>query len=197
MFNTEKQRYERLFDVVQQCLQMDWTLPQQGRTGARSEFRDLRQFLGHRTAPIRPPERSRSRSPRYSDQSSSRVPRHSPSPLRYQSQSRLQRSNDERRHSGPVRRSRSRSQSPIINTIARLETAHYEMFGWYPNMEEYFRHRRHNESRPPLSASGPSRRPLSIEFRPPRPSSGPSGRQLSYNDLRHQLYGTPRDSDRF
>ena len=196
---------ERLFAVVQQCLQKDWTLPPpQNPSGACSEFSDLRRFLAHRNAPIRPPNRSRSRSPRFDNRNRappSHVPQRSRSPLRYQAQSRPQRSQDERRYSGPVRRSRSRSRSPIINTIARLDRAHYEMFGRYPNMEDYFPHRQNNnESRPPLSASGPGRRLLSLDYRPPRSPSGPGRRQLSSNDLRHHLHcreDNRRGSERF
>jgi hypothetical protein len=193
----KKRSQERLFDVVQQCLQMDWTLPQQNRSGARSEFQDLRQYLSHRNAPIVPPSRTRSRSPRndWNYVSSSRLPSssHSPRYEQRQSRSHLPRSNVERRHSSPVQRSRSRSRSPIINSIARLDTAYYRMFGRYPEMEEYFPHRRNNGSRLQLSASGPGRRLLAIDYEPPRSSSRPSGRHLSYDDLRHQLYGQPRE----
>ena len=204
-----KQGQERLFEVVQQCLQTDWTLSQnsrqaevaqQVRSGARSEFPDLRQFLDHRNAPLMPAARSRSRSPRYNSQNPniqslaqyrSRSPRQqlrrSPSPVRYRSRSRPQRSNHERHHSGPVRRYQSRSQSPVINEIARLDQAHLRVFGRYPDMQDYFLHRLNNVRQPPRSVSGPNGMQPSIGHQPRRPPSGPGRRQLSNNDLRHRL----------
>jgi hypothetical protein len=80
-----------------------------------------------------------------------------------------------------------------IPNFPKTSKKYYQMFGRYLEMEEYFSHRQNNESRLQLFASGPRRRPLAIDYQPPCLSSRPSGRQLSYDDLRHQFYGRPRE----
>ena len=196
-----KKSQEHLFEVIQQCLQTDWTqVPKQVQSGARSDFPDLRQFLDHRNAPLMPAARSRSRSPRYNSQiqnTQSRLQyrsqsprqqlRRSPSSARNQSRSRPQRSDNERRYSGPVRRSGSRSRSPLINEIARLDQAHLRVFGWYPDMQDYFLHRQNNVRQPRRSVSGPNGMLPLVGHQPQRPPSSPGRRQLSNNDLRHRL----------
>ena len=200
-----KKSQERLFEIVQQCLQTDWTLPQsqaevaeQTRSGVRSDFPDLRQFLDHRNAPLMPAARSHSRSPRYNRQnqttqscsqycSQRQQLRRSPSPPRNQSRSRPQRSDNERRYSSPVQRSGSRSRSPLINEIARLDQAHLRVFGWYPDMQDYFLHRHNNVRQPRRSVSGPNGMLPLVGHQPQRPPSSPGRRQLSNNDLRHRL----------
>ena len=140
-----------------------------------------------RTKPlIRQNQTTQSRA-QYRSRSPGQQLRRSPSPVRYRSRSRPQRSNHERHHSGPVRRYQSRSQSPVINEIARLDQAHLRVFGRYPDMQDYFLHRLNNVRQPPRSVSGPNGMQPSIGHQPRRPPSGPGRRQLSNNDLRHRL----------
>jgi len=202
---------ERLFDILQQCFQMDWALPQNNSrqtesrrpvcSGAGSGFPDLRQFLSHRDASNQGHTPSRSRLPQVQSEDGNSTPlsrtqhrSRSPRHISRQSHSCVQRSEVERHHSSPVRRSRSRS--PLINTIARYERAHLEMFGRYPNMESYFAHRQNNESTRMRSVSGPNRMQLSLTFLPPRQPSRPRERQLVLPDLRYRLYPRGDGSER-